>query len=312
MGAEAWLASGKIGLAVSGGPDSVALLLLAHAAFLGQIEVATVDHRLRPESEAEAELVAAICAARGIPHVILPVDVASGNVQSEARRARYAALQGWLSARGLSALFTAHHQDDQAETLLMRLGRGSGVRGLAGVRASTTVPGGHYPLLRPLLGWRREELAAVVAACGVTPVDDPSNHDLRFDRVRLRQSMADAPWLDVAGIARSAAWLAQADDALGWAVQREWDEHVMPDGNGGYCYTAVRGKESPPELIRAGVLERAARVFGGALDASEAARMAARLAQGEPCNFGGMAGKPSGGSGEQRWTLNPENPRRSG
>lgn len=290
----------------------MAMLLLAHAAFPGSVEAATVDHRLRPESGAEAELVAAVCAARGIPHAILPVDVAKGNLQSEARRARYAALQVWLSARGLSALYTAHHQDDQAETLLMRLGRGSGVRGLAGVRASTTVPGGRAPLLRPLLGWRREELAAVVAASGVTPVDDPSNHDPRFDRVRLRSALADAPWLDVAGIAQSAAWLTQADDALNWAVQREWDEQVRADGSGGYCYTAVRGGAAAPDLIRAGVLERAARVFGGALDASEAARMAARLAQGEPCNFGGMAGTSSGGSGEQRWTLNPENPRRSG
>lgn len=290
----------------------MAMLLLAHAAFPGLVEAATVDHQLRTESGTEARIVAAVCAARAIPHEILPVDVLKGNLQSEARQARYAALQLWLERRGLSALLTAHQQDDQAETVLMRLNRGSGVRGLAGVRARSTVPGGDYPLLRPLLGWRRAELAAVVAACGITPMDDPSNHDPAFDRVRLRRALADALWLNVPGIATSAAWLAQADEALTWAVEREWGAQVRLDGTGGYCYAAVRGGEAAPDLIRAGVLERAARALGASLDAREAARMAARLAQGEPCNFGGMAGTPSGGSGDQRWTLNPENPRRSG
>ena len=122
---------GGLGLAVSGGPDSLALLLLASEALPGQVEAATVDHGLRAESAAEAEAVAQICATLGVPHAILTVEVATGNVQAEARRARYAALGGWLAARDLAALATAHHADDQAETLLLRLNRAIGVAGLA-------------------------------------------------------------------------------------------------------------------------------------------------------------------------------------
>jgi tRNA(Ile)-lysidine synthase len=123
------------GLAVSGGPDSMALLLLAHAALPGAIEAATVDHGLRAEAAAEAEFVASICASLGVPHVTLGVRLAPGNLQSEARVARYSALADWACERGIGAIATAHHADDQAETLLLRLGRASGVAGLAGVRA---------------------------------------------------------------------------------------------------------------------------------------------------------------------------------
>ena len=203
-------AEAKLGVAVSGGPDSTALLLLAAEALPGRIEAATVDHRLRPENAAEAAAVARICAAMGVPHAILPVDVAMGNLQAEARRARYTALAGWADSHGLAAIATAHHADDQAETLLQRLNRASGVAGLAGTRARGVVPGTNLPLLRPLLGWRRMNLAAVVVDAGVTVFDDPSNRDDRFDRARLRKAMAGADWLAVAAIAQSAAHLADA------------------------------------------------------------------------------------------------------
>jgi tRNA(Ile)-lysidine synthase len=142
-------------VAVSGGPDSLALLLLAHAAMPGLVEAATVDHGLRSESADEAAFVAEICGKLGVPHATLKVTVGAGNLQAEARAARYAALAGWMAERGLAALATAHHADDQAETLILRLNRGSGVAGLAGVRARGLVPGTRLPLLRPLLGWRR-------------------------------------------------------------------------------------------------------------------------------------------------------------
>ena len=169
----------RLGLAVSGGPDSLAMLLLAAAACPGAVEAATVDHGLRPESAEEAAMVARVCAGLGVPHAVLPVTLASGNLQSEARSARYFALAGWMEQRQLGALLTAHHADDQAETLLLRLNRASGVAGLAGVRARGQVPGTALPLLRPLLGWRRGELAGIVAAAGMAPADDPSNRDAR-------------------------------------------------------------------------------------------------------------------------------------
>ena len=152
---------------MSGGPDSLALLLLAHAALPGRIEAATVDHQLRVGSAEEAADVARLCQSLAVPHAILAVDVAPGNLQSQARAARYAALAVWLTSRGLAALASGHHADDQAETLLARLNRASGVAGLAGVRARGLVPGTDIPLLRPLLGWRRAALADVVAVAGV-------------------------------------------------------------------------------------------------------------------------------------------------
>ena len=216
----------QLGLAVSGGPDSLGLLLLAQAVLPGRIAVATVDHGLRVESADEAAMVGRICAGLGIPHAVLAVVVAPGNVQSQARSVRYHALADWATGAGLAALATAHHADDQAETLLMRLNRGSGVAGLAGVRARGLVSGTKMPLLRPVLGFRRAELAAVAKAAGVVPADDPSNHDDRFDRARLRKSLFQADWLDVPAFAASAAHLADADAALEWAAQREWSECV--------------------------------------------------------------------------------------
>jgi tRNA(Ile)-lysidine synthase len=146
----------------------------------------------------------------------IAVPAGGEGVQSEARRARYAALAGWMKRLGLSVLLTGHHADDQAETVLMRLARGSGVGGLAGIRARNALPGsdGNALLLRPLLGWRRAELASVVERAGVEPVDDPSNRDPGYDRVRIRSRLAETPWLDPLALARSAAALAEAEEAL--------------------------------------------------------------------------------------------------
>ncbi|MGZ8306084.1 MAG: tRNA lysidine(34) synthetase TilS [Allosphingosinicella sp.] len=211
-----------LALAVSGGPDSLALLLLAHAAFPGQVEAATVDHGLRAQGAAEAEAVARLCGALAVPHHILAVRVqpSGEGLQAAARAARYAALAGWMDGAGLRRLLTGHHSDDQAETLLMRLNRGSGVAGLAGIRADGAVPGGggRLRLYRPLLGWRRSELQAVIAAAGVEAARDPSNADERFDRARLRRRLGEAPWLDPAALARSAALLAEAEAALDWTA----------------------------------------------------------------------------------------------
>ena len=141
-------------------------------------------------------MVAELCAAYGIPHRILPVRLARGNLHDKARAARYAAMAKWMQERGLAALATAHHADDQAETFLMRLNRGSGVPGLAGVRARGTVPGTQLALLRPLLGWRREELAGIVARSGLEPAQDPSNDDPKYDRARIREALKTADWSD--------------------------------------------------------------------------------------------------------------------
>lgn len=219
----------RLGVAVSGGPDSIALLLLAAAARPGQVEAATVDHALRPESRTEAETVAALCEQLGVPHSILTAqwdEKPETAIQERARKARYALLSDWAAEKGIPALATGHHADDQAETLLMRLLRGAGVRGLAGMRRLGPVPGRKLALLRPLLGWRRSDLETLCADAGVAAADDPSNADERFERVRIRKALAGADWFDTDAVALSAANLAEADFALQWAATQEWRRGV--------------------------------------------------------------------------------------
>lgn len=209
-----------LALAVSGGPDSMALLALAHAALPGRVAAATVDHGLRPESAAEAALVAAACVQLSVPHATLRPDVpiAGGNLHAAARAARYALLGRWAVAAGSRVLATAHHADDQAETFLMRAVRGAGPAGLAGIRERRDEGG--VAVIRPLLGWRRAELAEVVAQAGLPTVADPSNTDERFERARVRQLLASQPWLDPAGLARAARHVGEAEAAL--AAMSDW------------------------------------------------------------------------------------------
>lgn len=240
IGAEA-LATARFGIAVSGGPDSLALLLLAAKALPGQIAAATVDHRLRAAAADEARHCADIAATLGVPHRILTPDAPPQPPnQAGARALRYHLLEQWRQDEALDWLLTAHHSDDQAETLLMRLNRGSGVAGLAGIRARN----GH--ILRPLLEWRRDALADVVARYGLTAIDDPANRDPRHDRSRLRAALADSPWLDVAGVAGSAHHLADAEEALEWATKQLADERIADDAGG----LTINVADLPAELLR--------------------------------------------------------------
>lgn len=291
---------GRLGLAVSGGPDSLAMLLLAEAVIPRRFEVATVDHGLRPESAAECAMVRDLCAARRIPCAVLRVLVHGGNLQAEARSARYAALGQWAIDRGLSAVATAHHADDQAETFLMRLNRGSGVAGLAGIRERGAVPGTEVPLLRPLLGFRRAELASVVDAAGLVPVRDPSNANERFDRVRMRRALAGSDWLGVPALATSAANLADADEALEWAARREWDERVvMTEGE-------LRYRPHAPRTLALRVVERAVAALGGEPRGADVARLVDRLQAGGAGNLAGVLGRIENGE----WVFRAEPPRR--
>ena len=208
----------KLGIAVSGGPDSLALLLLAAAARPGRVEAATIDHQLRQGSREEAKFVSGICERLEVPHRTLRVNVGGGSsLQAQARTARYDALGDWAIERGLNAVATGHHVDDQAETLLMRMARGAGLGGLVGVRHARPLEAG-VTLIRPLLGWRRADLAAIVTAAGIEPIDDPANRDPRHDRSRFRGMLAEADWADAERLAASARWLAEADEALDWAL----------------------------------------------------------------------------------------------
>ncbi|HSI19184.1 MAG TPA: tRNA lysidine(34) synthetase TilS [Sphingomonas sp.] len=220
-----------LALAVSGGADSMAMLALGHSAFPGRVIVATVDHGLRAAAADEAAMVASWCAAAGVPHATLAADRAIGpsDIQAGARAMRYDLLEAWATGAGATVLATAHHADDQAETFLMRAARGSGPAGLAGIRAHRTLGG--IGLVRPLLGWRRAALRALVEASGIPFVDDPSNVDERFERVRVRQLLAAEPWLDPLQLAGAAAHAAEADGALADLAERLWHDHATIEGS---------------------------------------------------------------------------------
>lgn len=291
-----------LGVAVSGGPDSLALLLLAAEALRGRIAAATVDHGLRPESAAEAAMVAQLCARRGIPHAVLPVELSVGNMQAEARVARYTSLVRWAVQNGITTVATAHHADDQAETLLMRLNRGSGLAGLAGIRPRMTVAGSDpVAIVRPLLGWRKAELEAVCAAAGVPPARDPSNGDERFDRVAMRQLLAANPVFDATALARSAAHLTDAEEALGEWLALRWAKDVTQSADG------LRYSPQGPRYVRLKLLERAIATFGGMLRGSAVAALLDRLEQGEGGNVAGVQVSLEGSC----WVLRRENPRRA-
>ena len=206
---------GEIGVAVSGGGDSVALLLLLEAAG-ARLAAVTVDHGLRPESAGEAIAAGALCAARGIPHEVRRWEgrEGSGNLQDRARRARRELIAGWARGRGIGAVALGHTLDDQAETVVMRLARGSGVDGLSAMRPATEALGIRW--LRPLLGIRRAALRDWLAAEGVGWAEDPTNEDLRFDRVRARRALPVLAGLGIGPerLASTARAMARAREAL--------------------------------------------------------------------------------------------------
>jgi tRNA(Ile)-lysidine synthase len=206
-------------VAVSGGPDSVALLaLLAEWAAGGrcQLHAVTVDHGLRPEAADEASLVAALCGELGVPHRIRRRrgEKPQTGLQEKARAARYALLAEEARALGAGAIVTAHTLDDQAETLLMRMAAGSGLSGLAGMALRGETHG--VALLRPLLGIPKSRLLATCAARGLAFARDPSNADPRFARVRWRELLPELAreGLGASRLGLLAERLARADAAL--------------------------------------------------------------------------------------------------
>ena len=181
------LAGGETVLvAVSGGADSVALLHLLHAlapSWRLTLHVVHVDHGLRPESAADAAFVRDLGARLGVPVEVERVHVGPGSVEAAARAARYAALEAWAERLGAARIAVGHTLDDQAETVLMRMLNGAGVRGLA------AIPPVRGRIIRPLVEIRREALRALLTAEGIAWVEDPTNRDPKFVRNRIRHEL---------------------------------------------------------------------------------------------------------------------------
>ena len=294
----------RIGVAVSGGPDSLALLLLAVSARPGKTEAVTVDHGLRPESAEEAAMVAQLCDRLGVKHNILQADWLAppeANVQASARAMRYRLLNDWAIERGLAAVATAHHADDQAETLLMRLARGSGVGGLGGPRDRRALSE-EVMLIRPLLGWRKAELEAIVAGAGLSPVDDPSNRDPKHDRSRIRQWLASADWLDPARLAVSASAIRDADEAIDWALAPLIDTRIVREGE----VISVEQDGLPRELKRRLLLAAFAELGAPQPRGPELMRAIEALERGKTVSLSGLKLR-----GRASWQLSLAPPRRN-
>lgn len=243
-----------VGVAVSGGGDSMALLDLACCwAEERSIRIlaVTVDHGLRPEAASEAALVAAHCAGRGVAYSVARWTGwnGQGNLQAAARAARYGLIGDWARSMGVETVLLGHTLDDQAETVLMRLARAAGSDGLGGMRDAFAR--GSVRFLRPLLGVSRDALRQHLAVRGIHWAEDSSNADDRFDRIKARQVLGHlAPLgIDAPVLGRVARQL-QAENRLLRRLLVETVAGRVTETNGALSISAADWAVLDPELAR--------------------------------------------------------------
>jgi tRNA(Ile)-lysidine synthase len=250
-----------IALAVSGGPDSTALMWLVaqwrkRQRTAPKLVAITIDHRLRKESAAEARAVKQLAATLDVPHTTLRWSDAkpSRGLPAAAREARYAMLAKAARKAGANCILTAHTRDDQAETFMMRLSRGSGLAGLASMPRYQAR--GDLTIVRPLLHVPKARLVATLQKAGIAFADDPTNRDTAFTRPRWRQLMPQLAreGLDARGIARLVTRLARANAALEAVADRAEQTLVRRDGV--RCLIALSDFATLPQEIRLRVLQR--------------------------------------------------------
>ena len=259
-----WKGVPAVMLAVSGGPDSVALMWLAARWRRGlkrgpRLIAVTVDHGLRKDAAREARDVKRLARELGIEHRTLRWQGPKPRtgVQAAAREARYRLLAKAARASGAMHVATAHTRDDQAETLLMRLLRGSGISGLSAMAADTERGG--VRLLRPLLEISKAELIATLQAAGVVFADDPSNRDPAFTRPRLRALMPvlAEEGADARTLARLALRLARANAAVEVLADGAERFLTLTDRDAALGGYDARSFAALPEEIRLRLLKRA-------------------------------------------------------
>jgi tRNA(Ile)-lysidine synthase len=260
----------RLALAVSGGPDSVALMqtMAWWAETLEaapRLSVLTVDHGLRAGSRQEAQQVGSLASALGLRHAILPWEREESsvtNLQAKARAARYDLMAAYCHAQDIPALVTAHTQDDQAETFLMRLGRGSGLDGLAAIPQESAWAG--IAIFRPLLDVPKARLVATLEQAGIPFVCDPSNADPRFERARLRQrsDALSALGLTPEALALSARRLRRAREALD-AAARDFLAKHSEVSEAGYAMLDREALAAAPQEIALRAIGQLIAAIGG-------------------------------------------------
>jgi tRNA(Ile)-lysidine synthase len=252
----------RVLVACSGGPDSAALLV-ALARLSGQlgliVEAASVDHGLRAEAAADVAIAGRQAAALGVPFHPLRVQVeAGGSVQANARAARYAALHGLAQRIGAERIAVGHTQDDQAETVIMRMLRGASVAGLAGIE-----PLRADGVMRPLIDCRRTDVAAFATQHCEELARDPSNEDLRHERVRVRKQLLPLLELEDASFAQHLADLADDARAASAAISTAaaaWLSEAAPEPGDTIELSSLR--RAPEAVRRAGLRLWLARATG--------------------------------------------------
>ncbi len=252
----------RLVVAVSGGADSLALLYLTYQHF--DVTAITVNHGLRTEAKEEAEYVAQVCRDIGVRHVTLDWkgDKPSANLQAEARDARYELMENWCLENDVGYLATAHQKNDQAETFLLRLARGSGVTGLSGIAPLRKCVSG-IKLLRPLLNVHRKELENFLSSKKVKWVNDPSNLSEVYNRVKTRK-LLENPFLEglnVDRLAETASRMLRAKDALSY-YEEQWLQHAVVD-HGFYIVLSTDSLKNAPEEIVLRGLSSICRTIGG-------------------------------------------------
>ncbi len=248
-------AQSSFAVAVSGGPDSMALAwLLAGYAHQNNktIYAYTVDHGLRPESAAEAQKVVEwLEKFPRIQHKILTWEgeKPKTRILEEARKARYHLLGEAAKKDGCAHLFVAHHQDDQAETFLIRLAKGSGVDGLAGMAEIQTF--GPITLVRPLLSFSKNDLLEVCKARNIDFVQDPTNENQHYTRPRLRaaQSVLEEEGLTSKRLGMTAKRMARARQALEVIAIQSFESAALEKSNDGFVFDFEKLKGQPEDIV---------------------------------------------------------------
>jgi tRNA(Ile)-lysidine synthase len=256
-------------LAVSGGPDSTALMMLAARwrkalKATPKLIAVTVDHGLRAKAKREAAAVGRLARKLGIAHRTLrwTGTKPKTGLQEAARTVRYRLLAEAARKASASHILTAHTRDDQAETVLIRMSRGSGLTGLAAMTRIAPVPGdgeGRIMLIRPLLDIPKARLGATLRTAKIPFADDPSNRDPRFTRARLRGLMAELAHegLDARRLSLLARRLKRADIAIESVVDRAEAELAGPPSALGAVAFATAGYATLPDEIALRLIGRA-------------------------------------------------------